>query len=137
MPLLPDVPRICILMLFNLSRLQALFARLCSLPCAHIPRSSLSSIAACNLETDVPAVARDCLDFRRLLSLPTAVIHLLSGMHCYQMLDALLHPSQPHTVTELPPVVCFYTLVHCLVPVTLDGCPAAAAEAILPAPFPA
>lgn len=40
------------------------------------------------------------------------------------------------TVAELPPVVCFHTLAHCILPVTLDGCLAAAAEAVLPAPSP-
>ena len=41
------------------------------------------------------------------------------------------------TVAELPPVVCFHTPAHCTLPVTLDGCPAAAAEAVLPASSPA
>lgn len=40
------------------------------------------------------------------------------------------------TVAELPPVVCFYSLAHCVLPATLDGCLAAAAEAVLPAPSP-
>lgn len=58
MPLLPDVPHICILRPLSLCNPQPLFTRLSSLPCAHTPRSSLSSIAVCHLETDVPAVAR-------------------------------------------------------------------------------
>lgn len=39
-------------------------------------------------------------------------------------------------VAELPPVVCFHTLAHCILPVTLDGCLAAAAKAVLPASSP-
>lgn len=46
-------------------------------------------------------------------------------------------PPPLPTVAELPPAVCFHTLAHCILPVTLDGCPAAAAEAVLPAPSPA
>lgn len=46
-------------------------------------------------------------------------------------------PPPLSTVAELPPAVCFHTLAHCILPVTLDGCPAAAAEAVLPAPSPA
>lgn len=136
MPLLPDVPHICILRPLSLCNPQPLFTRLSSLPCAHTPRSSLSSIAVCHLETDVPAVARlprlqKAPPFARCCDPPAVWDALPPNARCSAT------PSQSHAVADLPPVVRFHTLVHCLVPVTLDGCPAAAAEAVLPAPSPA
>lgn len=111
---------------------------LCSSGHCLIPRPpDLAFSCILGSEADVP-VAACLLGFQKTpLELPIAVIHLLPDSPCYQMLADLLLPSLALTVAELPPVVCFHTLVHCIVPVTLDGCPAAAAEAVLPAPSPA
>lgn len=137
MPLLPCAPS-CVLVLVNF--LVFLGLRFCFALSGHCLIARPPGLAfSCILGSEGRCSVAACLfGFQKTpLELPIAVIHLLAETPCYQMLDDLPLPAPVLTVAELPPVVCFHTLVRCTVPVTLDGCPAAAAEAVLPAPSPA
>lgn len=78
---------------------------------------------------------RACLDFRILLWNCPLLWPICWSGHPVTKCGKICHsPPQLPTVAGLPPAVCFHTLAHCILPVTLDGCPAAAAETVLPAP---